>query len=165
MFLGEKGNKIKPTTITAVKIGKTSSLMKKHNMDKRHSMKSQQKPNVVKRKDKARGPLKNHISYDPRVPLIEITFWILSWISWNTNWQSLCVLQETLSSATVKMMVLTMGESETNKQTDSFFQKVKLFVHNGKTSHAAFFNKLQISDEEKAVIECSTRDQRDFWKF
>jgi len=75
------------------------------------------------------------------------------------------VLQETLSSATVKMMVLTMGESETNKQTDSFFQKVKLFVHNGKTSHAAFFNKLQISDEEKAVIECSTRDQRDFWKF
>jgi len=78
MFLGEKGNKIKPTTITAVKIGKTSSLMKKHNMDKRHSMKSQRKPNVVKRKDKARGPLKNHISYDPRVPLIEITFWILS---------------------------------------------------------------------------------------
>ena len=57
------------------------------------------------------------------------------------------------------------GESETNKQTDTFFQKVKLFLHNGKTSHAAFFNKLQISDEEKAVIECSTRDQRDFWKF
>ena len=27
-----------------------------------------------------------------------------------------------------------------------------------------FFNELQISDEEKAIIECSTRDQGEFWK-
>ena len=41
--------------------------MKKHSMEKRHSIKSQQKPKVAKCKDKARGPLKNNITYDPRV--------------------------------------------------------------------------------------------------
>ena len=139
--------------------------MKKHSMDKRHSIKSQQKPKVAKCKDKARGPLKNNITYDPRVQSDRNDFLDteLNIIKRKLT-EFMCVAGNFITSDS-EDDGFENGDSETNKQTDPFiFQKVKVFLHNGKTSHAVFFNELQISDEEKAIIECSTRDQGEFWK-
>ena len=57
-----------PAPITAIKIGKAPSLMKKHKMEERQNTKLKQKPQAVKCKEKNRGPLKDNITYDPRAP-------------------------------------------------------------------------------------------------
>ena len=150
----------KPAPITAIKIGKASSLMKKHGMDKRQSMKSQQKPKAVKQKSKARGPLKNNITYDPRgqSDRNEFSDTELNIIKHKLT-EFMCVAGNFITSDS-ENDCFENDEFETNKQTDPFiFQKVKVFLRNGKSSHALFFNELQISDEEKAVIKCSTRGQ------
>ena len=164
---GKKGKKSpKPAPITATKIGKASLLMKKHGMDKRQSMKSQQKPKAVKQRSKARGPLKNNITYDPRVQSDRNEFSDTELnITKHKLTEFMCVAGNFITSDS-ENGGFENDEFETNKQTDPFiFQKVKVFLRNGKSSHALFFNELQISDEEKAVIECSTRGQGEFWKF